>query len=93
MSIAILENDWPAGTLAGMITGAQIRAARALLNWSRGDLARVSGVSANAIANIEMGASRPLAITLDSIQRSLEKSGVAFTNGDEPGVKLKKVAP
>lgn len=28
--------------------------------------------------------------TVEAIQRTLEKAGVEFTNGDEPGVKLKK---
>jgi transcriptional regulator with XRE-family HTH domain len=90
MSIPPLEINNSADTLPGMISGPQIRAARGLLNWSRGDLARATGISQNGIANIEMGASSPLAVTLERIQRAFEKDGVVFTNGDEPGVKLRK---
>jgi hypothetical protein len=28
--------------------------------------------------------------TIDVIRHALEKAGVVFTNGDEPGVRLKK---
>jgi transcriptional regulator with XRE-family HTH domain len=66
-------------------------AARALLNWSRADLARATGLSGNTLANIETGASTPLAVTLLRIQHALEKAGVGFIeNGDGPGVRLRK---
>jgi hypothetical protein len=29
-------------------------------------------------------------VTVRKVQAALEKAGVEFTNGDEPGVKLKK---
>jgi transcriptional regulator with XRE-family HTH domain len=63
-----------------MITGAQIRSARAMLGWSQGTLAEKSKVSETGIANIERGASRPLAETLDKIQRAFEraKSGISL---------------
>jgi transcriptional regulator with XRE-family HTH domain len=80
--------------MAPMITGAQIRAARAMLEWTRADLARASGISANGIANIETGASSPLAVTLERIQHALERAGVGFIdNGDGPGVQLRKTPP
>ena len=91
MSIAGLRNSDSAGTMAPVITGAQIRAARALLESARADLARASGISVNGIANIETGASNPLAVTLERIQHALEKAGVGFIdNGEGPGVRLKK---
>jgi hypothetical protein len=30
------------------------------------------------------------AVTLDALRRAIETAGVVFTNGDEPGVKLRK---
>jgi transcriptional regulator with XRE-family HTH domain len=81
-----------------MIVGAQVRAARALLDWSQEKLAKQTeafgaGVSETGIANIERGKSRPLAETLDSIQKALEKAGVVFINDDSglgQGVRLRE---
>ena len=73
-----------------MITGKQIRAARGLLNWTREELAKASGLSPNGIAKVESDAGHPLAITLEKIERALAAEGVVFTNGDEPGVKQRK---
>ena len=75
-----------------MITGEQIRQARRLLGWSRAELAlRAFGVSSHTIESAERGRARiaPTDAQLASIRRALELAGVAFTNGDEPGVKLK----
>ena len=75
--------------LPPMITAAQIRAARALLDWEQTALAEKSGVSAVTISAIERGSSDPRASTLTKIQRALEAAGIEFTNGDTPGVRLR----
>ena len=42
------------------ITGAQIRAARAFLDWTLADLAKVSGVSDSTIRSIEKNSGMPI---------------------------------
>ena len=63
-----------------MITAAQCRAARALLDWTQEDLAKESKVSKRTILHFEKVSGRqPLRISLDAIQRALETAGVEFT--------------
>jgi transcriptional regulator with XRE-family HTH domain len=56
------------------------------------DLARKAVVSRNVIVDFERGSRTPLANNLAAIKRALEESGVEFTNGDQPGVRLRKGA-
>jgi transcriptional regulator with XRE-family HTH domain len=73
-----------------MITGAQIRAARKLLGWPRDRLCPRAGLSVTVLRKIEDGrTSHAYKRTACGIQGALEAAGVEFTNGDEPGVKLK----
>jgi transcriptional regulator with XRE-family HTH domain len=72
-----------------MMTPAQCRAARALLDWSQQQLADAAKIGNATIRNFEGGKSTPQNATLDVLQRALESAGVEFTNGDGPGVKLK----
>jgi transcriptional regulator with XRE-family HTH domain len=65
-----------------MITGAQIRAARALIGWKQSELAEQSGVSEISIKNIERGATDPRASTLQALQAAFDRAGVVFL---EPG--------
>ena len=74
---------------AGMITGAQIRAARKLLGWPRDRLCPRAGLSVTILRKIEDGLRTPTSEQRLGIQSALEAAGVEFTNGDEPGVKLK----
>ena len=67
----------------------QCRAARGLLNWSQGLLAHEAKVARATLAEFELGRRTPYARTLDDIQSALEAAGVEFTNGDQPGVRLK----
>ena len=73
-----------------MLTPAQIRAARAMLDLTQGELASRAGISKAGLINIERGQSDPKVSTLGAIRRALEAAGVEFTDGDEPGVKLRK---
>jgi transcriptional regulator with XRE-family HTH domain len=72
-----------------VITVAQIRGARGLLGWSQQDLADAAGISRPTIADFESGKRAPYERTLEQLQSALEKAGIEFTNGNEPGVKLK----
>jgi transcriptional regulator with XRE-family HTH domain len=69
----------------------QIKAARALLAWSQDELAEKSGVSSPTVKRLE-ASDGPLggrAGTAAKLIRALEASGVEFTNGGQPGVRLK----
>ena len=69
-----------------MITIEQIRGARGLLGWSQDDLARHTGLSKNAVNNLELRKVKPRLSTMETIKSVLEAAGVQFTDG--PGVKL-----
>jgi transcriptional regulator with XRE-family HTH domain len=68
-----------------MMTGAQIRAARGFLDWSVRDLGKKAKVHFNTVHAIERGKSVAKLETLAIIQKVLEKTGIEFTNGKEPG--------
>jgi transcriptional regulator with XRE-family HTH domain len=74
-------------------TSAQCRAARALLNWSQDALAKASKVATKTIADFERESRTPYDRTLADIQRALESAGVEFTNGGQPGVRMRTFRP
>ena len=76
-----------------MITAAQSRAARALLDWSQTDLAARSNLSESTIRNFEKGRASPSINNLAAVRRALETAGVIVIdeNGEGAGVRLRKV--
>jgi transcriptional regulator with XRE-family HTH domain len=72
------------------ISAAQLRAARGLLGWSQSDLAEAAKIGRATIADFESGKRDPYARTLDELRSALEAAGVEFTNGEQPGVRLKR---
>ena len=72
------------------MTPEQCRAARGLKDWSQSKLAAEAKVGESTVRNFEAGRSIPIANNLDAIRRALEAAGVEFTNGDQPGVRLRK---
>jgi DNA-binding transcriptional regulator YiaG len=68
----------------------QCRAARGLLQWTQNELAAHSGISGTAIRNFENGITSPNPATLIVLRQTLEKAGVEFTDGDQPGVRMRK---
>ncbi len=74
-----------------MVTSAQIRAARALLNWTVRDLAERSGVHRNTVTRSENDATGPGHATA-ALRVCLEAAGVEFIpeNGGGAGVRLRK---
>ncbi len=75
---------------ANFITIAQFRAARALLGWSRSELAARSGLSAPTVKRVETeGAPKVSDDARQKLRTTLEIAGVEFTNGNAPGVRLK----
>ena len=78
-----------------MLEPAQIRAARALLDWRQDDLSKASGVGTATIRRIENGGT-PISGYVSTIMRivaAFEKAGILFITDDEIagiGVRLSK---
>lgn len=74
-----------------LISGEQVRAARALLRWTVAELAEKAGVAPNTVVRVEAEKSVNTA-TLQSLQKVLEEGGVVFVpeNGEGAGVRRKK---
>ena len=70
-----------------MIDFRQIRAARALLNWSQADLARAADMATSSIKNIESESSTARKDTVEQITAAFDQNGVEFLPGS--GVRLK----
>lgn len=80
-----------------MRSAEQLRAARALLDWSQDKLAETSGVGVATIRRLEgqRGNLRTYSDTLWRLQSALEGAGIIFipeANGLGPGVRLAKPA-
>ncbi|MET4734753.1 transcriptional regulator with XRE-family HTH domain [Thalassospira sp. MBR-102] len=78
-----------------MITGSQIRAARALVKFTAQDLAEKAGVGLMTVRRSEASDNDTPNINkpnLVAIKNTLEAAGVIFIseNGEGPGVRLKK---
>ena len=77
-----------------MLTGEQIRAARALSRMEQAGLAKAAAVSVETIKRLER-MSGPIAAntgTEAAIRRAFDAAGVIFIdeNGEGPGVRLRK---
>ena len=74
------------------LASAQIRAARALLNWSMRQLSERSGVSQSAISRAERAKDHPTMHEqgLNAIKATLERFGVEFLG--ESGVRMRSQA-
>jgi transcriptional regulator with XRE-family HTH domain len=75
-----------------MLTSELVRAARALLRWEQRQLAEASSVSLPTIKRLEAKPGVLVAhnSTLAALQAAFEAAGVEFTNGDQPGVRLRR---
>jgi transcriptional regulator with XRE-family HTH domain len=61
------------------------------VSLSQADIAKATGLSLPTIKRAE--SDRNVSVSMEAIaaiRRALESAGVEFTNGDEPGVKLRK---
>jgi transcriptional regulator with XRE-family HTH domain len=74
------------------VTSAQLRMARAALNWTVRDLAEATGLHRNTINNIEVGRYTGDAKSLELIERVLRRAGIEFIdeNGGGPGVRMRR---
>jgi predicted transcriptional regulator len=75
-----------------MVTPAQCRAARGLLDWSQQNLASEAGVGIVTVRQLEAGLNEPRRSTLEVVRRAFERADVQFIdeNGGGPGVRLRK---
>ncbi len=74
-----------------MITSAQIRAARGLLDWSRRELAEKSGVGFSSLLRLESfdGIPSSNVKTLEALKKAFEEAGVEFIGSPENGAGVK----
>ena len=77
-----------------MITGAQVRAAKALIGWSGNKLAENAGVAISTIRRVEAcdGLLPSASVkVLQSLKTALESAGIEFigTPENQPGVRLR----
>lgn len=74
------------------IVGAQIRAARGLLNLSAQELANLTKLSRGTIQRAELETAQTTTANEERIVESLEGLGIIFlpSNGEGPGVRLRK---
>jgi transcriptional regulator with XRE-family HTH domain len=74
------------------VTSAQVKMARAALNWTVRELAEATGLHRNTINNVEVGRYAGDPATLQKIEKVLVSAGVEFIdeNGGGPGVRLRK---
>jgi transcriptional regulator with XRE-family HTH domain len=74
-----------------LITGRQLRAARALIGWEQADLADRSGVAIGTVRRMESfpGPIGSRTSTLMQVLETLEKAGIEFLNGGSPGVRVR----
>ena len=74
-----------------MITSAQIRAARGMLDWSRKDLAQHSGISFASMMRLESFEGIPSSNfkTLEAIKKAFEEVGIEFIGSPESGAGVR----
>jgi transcriptional regulator with XRE-family HTH domain len=79
-----------------MLTPEQCRAARAILGWSRDDLARRSKVSAGTVVAFETGGSDAKVSTLQKLRKAFTDAGIVMIEDSAPsldggaGLRLRK---
>lgn len=79
------------------LTAAQLRAARALLDWTQPKLASVAKLSVPTVRRMEStrGPSASTEANVDAVRRALEEAGIVFLGPGEcndggAGVRLKE---
>jgi DNA-binding transcriptional regulator YiaG len=77
-----------------IMTPAQCRAARALLNFTQPRLAEMASLGLSTVVDFEKERRQVSNEAKDAMQSALEAAGVIFVaeNGEGPGVRLRKVS-
>ena len=93
MSLLVLNCKWG----DKVVTGAQLRAARGLLNLSVAELSELTGLAINTVRRAEGTNGLPAvnSANLNLLVSSLETMGVLFVPADDlgPGVRLRSTEP
>ena len=78
-----------------MIVGRPVRAARAMLGWSREELLDASGISMSALLRMEGNTTDSRSSTLNKVVKALSLAGIEFVTRDDGaiGVMLKAQNP
>ncbi|MBV8848548.1 MAG: hypothetical protein JOZ16_03080 [Methylobacteriaceae bacterium] len=79
--------------VTALVTGNQLKAARALAAVEQLDLAELSKVSIGTLRDMEAQEGEPIGGTAQNVravQKALEGRGIEFLNDGAPGVRLKK---
>lgn len=74
-----------------LVTGNQLKAARALAGIEQKVLAERTGLNVNTIRSMESSAGNPIAgraANVHKVQAALEEMGIEFLNDGRPGVRL-----
>jgi hypothetical protein len=71
------------------MTPAQCRAARALTFMTQSRLALATVVPRNVVVDFEVSSLPPKPAYLEAIREVLERTGVEFIDGGQPGVRMK----
>lgn len=77
-----------------MLISAQIRSARAALDWTAADLGKAAGIAARTVLRVEAEPDIPQTTTgtLSKIKTALEAAGIEFigTPTDGPGIRIRR---
>jgi len=71
------------------ITGPQVRAARALVQWPRDHVARLSGLTVDALAEFERENVDPGDEARSRLQAALEEGGAVFLHEEDGGLGVR----
>ena len=69
-----------------MIDGRQIRAARAMLGWSREELLDASEISMSALLRMEGNLADSRSSTLNKVVKALNVAGIEFVTRDDGAI-------
>ncbi len=84
-----MTND-PKLVKTNLISAAQMRGARGLLGWSQSKLAAEAGMSLPTVKRYETANGAKVSDdAVRTLRIALEAGGVEFTNGKQPGVRMK----
>jgi transcriptional regulator with XRE-family HTH domain len=65
-----------------MLTGEQVRAARAMLDWEQSELAERANISVKTVKRMEATSGHIDARSIYSVKTALERAGIEFLDGD-----------
>jgi hypothetical protein len=75
-----------------LVTGNQLKAARALAGVDQQQVADAAKINVNTVRNMEARGFEPItsgAVTVRNVQTALEAWGIEFLNHGQPGVRLR----